>query len=134
MENASAFSKEDKDNYVVRHVLSLFKKSHLTENLVQHELWMIAGLMPRGIEPHDGLGPRENGSKSFKVRGLGLIDVDGIDSVDWFAPLFLTLPRRDELTLAEFQKMLETKELRELFQAGCAQVPSGVASVSIRHC
>jgi len=35
VENASAFSKEDKDNYVVRHVLSLFKKSHLNENLVQ---------------------------------------------------------------------------------------------------
>ena len=37
VENASAFSKEDKDNYVVRHVLSLFKKSHqeghLNENL-----------------------------------------------------------------------------------------------------
>lgn len=34
MENASTFSKEDKDNYVVRHVLSLFKKSNLNENLV----------------------------------------------------------------------------------------------------
>lgn len=55
VENASAFSKEDKDNYVVRHVLSLFKKSHLNE--------------------------------------------------------------KDELTLPEFQRMLETKELRELFQA-----------------
>jgi len=55
VENASAFSKEDKDNYVVRHVLSLFKKSNLNE--------------------------------------------------------------KDELSLIEFQKMLETKELRELFQA-----------------
>ena len=55
MENASDFSKEDKDNYVVRHVLSLFKKSNLNENLVQQELWMIAGLRPRGLKPHDGL-------------------------------------------------------------------------------
>jgi len=55
VENASTFSKEDKDNYVVRHVLSLFKKSNLNE--------------------------------------------------------------KDELTLEEFQRMLQTKELRELFQA-----------------
>lgn len=76
-------------------------------------------------------GPRENGSKQR-------IDVDGVDSVDWFAPvyktaqflIFLTLARKDELSLIEFQKMLETKELRELFQAGCPQVPSGVASVA----
>jgi len=55
VENAAAFSREDKDNYVVSHVLNLFTKSALNE--------------------------------------------------------------KDELTLEEFQRMLETRELRELFQA-----------------
>ncbi|CAE7938047.1 mspIM, partial [Symbiodinium sp. KB8] len=55
VENAATFSKEDKDHYVVSHVLNLFKKSNLNENA--------------------------------------------------------------ELSLVEFQRMLETKELRELFQA-----------------
>ncbi|CAE7421180.1 SCN4A [Symbiodinium natans] len=55
VENAATFSKEDKDHYVVSHVLNLFRKSNLNE--------------------------------------------------------------KDELSLVEFQRMLETKELRELFQA-----------------
>jgi hypothetical protein len=74
-------------------------------------------------------GPRENGSK----QRIDVDGVDSVDSVDWFAPvfskaqflIFLTLARKDELSLIEFQKMLETKQLRELFQAGCPQVPSG---------
>lgn len=44
------------------------------------------------------------------MKIIGHISVGDIDYTSG-------IPRKDELTLEEFQRMLQTKELRELFQA-----------------